>query len=238
MRAEHLIQAIKGEYLHFNRIDAYDDFPSADAHDGAELPLDKLANQATCFQTAENFTLSDYYSQSRARTYACCFSLENSPYIWQHYGLGSAIGQIALEFHFGKLRSRLNGLLSGEAALMHDNIKCHQIFSINYGLVSYVDRTTHCSNIDRFANPIQYAYLKDQTYSEERELRVSLSALGMGQFVLHGGREIDFDSCLQFGFNFREAFADGTIAQILMAPKTDAARLLKALDCLGFGRAP
>ena len=46
MKAEHLTQSIKGGYLHFNRVDAYSDFPLADAHDGAELPLDQPANQA------------------------------------------------------------------------------------------------------------------------------------------------------------------------------------------------
>jgi hypothetical protein len=106
MKAEHLIQSIEGGYLHFNRVDAYADFPLADVHDGAELPLDQPANQAMGFEKAPSFTLSDYYVRSRGRTYACCFSLENSPYIWNHYGLGSAMGQVGLEFNLEKLRRR------------------------------------------------------------------------------------------------------------------------------------
>ena len=35
MKAEHPIQSIEGGYLHFNLVDAYSDFPLADAHDGA-----------------------------------------------------------------------------------------------------------------------------------------------------------------------------------------------------------
>ena len=238
MKAEHFIQSIEGGYLHFNRVDAYSDFPLADAHDGAELPLDQPANQAASFEKAPDFTLSDYYARSRGRTYACCFSLKNSPYMWEHYGLDSAMGQVGLEFDLEKLRRRLNGALSSEAALMCGDIRCRQIFSINYGEVAYVDRATHRGNLDRAANPLQYAYLKDRSYGEERELRVSLSALGMGRFVLADGREIQFPPSLQLGFDFREAFTDGTIAQVLMAPTTNEAGLVEALGRLGIGRAP
>lgn len=238
MKAEHLIQSIEGGYLHFNRVDAYSDFPLADAHDGAELPLDQPANQAASFKKAPGFTLSDYYARSRARTYACCFSLENSPYIWEHYGLGSAMGQVGLAFDLEKLRRCLNGTLSGESALLCGDVRCRQIFSINYGEVAYVDWAVHRANLDRAANPIQYAYLKDRSYGEERELRVSLSALGMGRFVLADGREIEFPPSLQLAFDFREAFTDGTIAQILTARSTDEARLVEALGRLGIGRAP
>ena len=56
MKAEHLIQSIEGGYLHFNRVDAYSDFPLADAHDGAELPLDQPANQAASFEKSPGFT--------------------------------------------------------------------------------------------------------------------------------------------------------------------------------------
>jgi hypothetical protein len=155
MKAEHLIQSIEGGYLHFNRVDAYSDFPLADAHDGAELPLDQPANQAASFEKAPSFTLSDYYAQSRGRTYTCCFSLKNSPYMWEHYGLGSATGQVGLEFDLEKLRRRLNGALSSKAALMCGDVRCRQIFSINYGEVAYVDRATCRANLDRTANPKQ-----------------------------------------------------------------------------------
>jgi hypothetical protein len=238
MRAEHLVQSIEGGYLHFNRVDAYADFPLADAHDGAELPLDQPSNQAAAFEKAPSFTLSDYYVRSRGRTYACCFSLENSLYIWDHYGRGSPMGQVGLELDFEKLRRRLNADLSGDAALMCGGVRCHQIFSINYGDVAYVERTTHRANLDRAANPVQYAYLKDKALGDERELRITLSAMGMGRFVLADGREIEFPPSLQLGFDFREACADGTIVQVLTAPTTDETRLMEELARLGIGRAP
>jgi hypothetical protein len=44
MKAERLIEAIAGKYLHFNRVDRYGDFPGADPHDGTQLPADLAAN--------------------------------------------------------------------------------------------------------------------------------------------------------------------------------------------------
>lgn len=233
MRAEHLIQAIEGSYLHFNRVDAYADFPTADRDDGAELPLDQPSNQAAVFEKAADFTLSDYYARSRARTYACCFSLENSEYVWRHYGLGSPIGQVGLEFDFDKLRAMLNEHLTGASALMCGDIQCLQIFSINYGLVDYVDRSTYRANAERVANPILYAYLKDARYDSERELRITLSALGMGRFMLNDGREIEFPPTLQLAFDFRRAFADEVISQVLLAPDGNRPRLAEELGRLG-----
>jgi len=234
MKMENLIQSLEGGYLHFNRVDAYSDFPFSDADDGSELPLDQPTNRATSFEKAPDFTLSHYYARSRGRTYACCFSLENSPYMWEHYGRGSALGQVGLEFHFDRLRRRLNTALLSGVALMCGDEQCRQIFSINYGEVAYLDRATHRSNADRASNPIQYAYIKDRSYSEERELRVSLSALGVGRLVLSDGRELSFPSSLQLCFDFREAIADGTIVRVLTAPKTDNTGLIEALARLGI----
>lgn len=238
MRAEHLIQAIEGGYLHFNRVDAYVDFPTADPADGAELPLDQISNQATTFEKASQFSLSDYYARSRGRTYACCFSLENSDYIWEHYGLGSPIGQIGLEFDFEKTRSMLNQLLARKSAIMYGNSQLLQIFSINYGLINYVNRSTHRANAEQPVNPIQYSYIKDECYSSERELRITLTALGMGRFMLNDSHEIEFPPTLQLAFDYRRAFAEGAIHQILLAPNTDRTLLVQELNRLGISPAP
>lgn len=234
MQVEHLIQSIASSYLHFNRVNAYAGFPSADANDGVELPMDKPANQAASFEKAPDYTLSDYYAQSRARTYACCFFLENSEYIWKNYALGSEMGQIGIEFDLDKLRHHLNGTLSGPAALLYNGVSCHQIFAINYGEVTYVDSTTYRRNETRSANPIEYAYLKDRIYSNERELRVSLSAPGMGRFLLSDGNEIEFPPHLQLSFDYRQAIADGTIVQFLASGSTDWTALSEALEQLGI----
>lgn len=238
MRAEHLIQAIKGAYLHFNRVDAYADFPKVDRDDGAELPLDRQSNQAAYFEQARDFTLSAYYGHSRGRTYACCFSLENSDYIWQNYGRGDSIGQVGLEFDLDKLRLMLNQNLAGPSVLMYKDTRCKQIFSINYGIITYVDRATYRANIERAVNPIEYAYIKDQVYSAEQELRITLTALGIGRFMLDGAHEIEFPRSLQLAFDYRQAFAEGAISQILLAPDTDRGLLTNALGRLGIHPAP
>jgi hypothetical protein len=105
--------------------------------------------------------------------------------------------------------------------LQADGKPCLQIFSLNYGMVDYVDRATHRENAERLQNPIRYVYLKDACYAPERELRVSLSALGMGQFVLADGSPMTFSDSLQMQFDFRAAFADGTIKQVVLAPDSN-----------------
>jgi hypothetical protein len=104
MSTENLIRCIYGGYLHFNRVDSYKDFPGADAKDGAQLPKDLPGNRGAKFVASPDFTAADYYDQSRARTYACCFSLENSKYIWETYGGGGTKGKAGVVFTFGKLR--------------------------------------------------------------------------------------------------------------------------------------
>lgn len=235
---ENLIRSIEGSYLHFNRVDHYTDFALADHDDGAELPLDQPSNHATTFQKAPTFSLSGYYGRARGRTYACCFSLENSDHVWRHYGRDSPMGQVGLQFDFEKLRQRLNTTLASDASLICGDILCRQIFSINYGKVTYVDRTSHRANTERAANPVEYAYLKDARFVDEHELRVTLSAIGIGHFHLADGREVDFPPSLQLVFDFRAAIADGTITQVLTGPTTNVEHLTAEFARLGIDRIP
>jgi hypothetical protein len=209
-------------YLHFNRVDRYRDFHDADAHDSEQLPGDIAGNAATKFEKASHFSAADYYALSRSRTYACCFSLDNSAHIWREYANRSPNGKVGLEFEFGKLRAQLNETLKPDrCTLQAEGKPCLQIFSVNYGMVDYVDRITYRENAERLPNPIRYAYLKDSCYAPERELRVSLSALGMGEFVLSDGSPMAFSDSLQVQFDFRAAFADGTVKQIMLAPNSN-----------------
>lgn len=236
LRAEHLIQSLAQNYLHFTRVDTYCDFSGFDSHDGEQLPGDLATNAAIKFEKAETFSAGDYYARSRSRTYACCLSLDNSEHVWREYGNGGAHGKVGLEFDFDKLRARLNVSLHPDACRLQANgVSCLQIFSVNYGLVDYVERATHRENQVRLPNPIRYVYLKDKTYAPERELRVSLSALGIGQFVLDDGSEMVFSDRLQVQFDYRAAFADGTIKQILAGPGLDADYLRTELANLNIG---
>lgn len=233
MTIGNLLRSIAGGYLHFNRVDAYDDFSGADRNNGRQLPGDRQGNASARFVKGPDFSVADYYDQSRARTYACCFSLENSDYIWSSYANGSEKGKVCVVFEFGKLRATLNQTLQPEnAALEYNGIRCHQIFSVNYGIVEYVEWDRHQANEAHLPNPIKYTYLKDTKYAEEKELRVSLSALGLGRFALSNGSTMDFPVSLQMAFDFRAAIANGTILRMLCAPNSDSGFLHAELDKL------
>jgi hypothetical protein len=224
MSVENLLRSIVDNYLHFNRVDSYAAFPGGDLHDGRQLPKDQQGNASARFEKAPDFSAADYYDQSRARTYACCFSLENSDFIWNNYANGSAKGKVCIVFEFGRLCATLNQTLQpGNAALEYDGNRCRQIFSVNYGIVEYVEWDAHQANTKHHPNPIKYTYLKDKKkFSEEKELRISLSAVGIGQFVLKDGSTMQFPSSLRLAFDFRAAIADRTIQQILCAPDSDS----------------
>lgn len=223
MTVENLLRSIRNSYLHFNRVDSYSDFPGADANDGRQLPKDLPGNATAKFDSNPSFSAADYFNTSRARTYTCCFSLENSDFIWKNYASGSAKGKVCLVFDFAKLRSVINASMRpGNSALEHCGIKCHRIFSVNYGIVEYVAWDDHQANSDYIANPIKYTYLKSAEYCDEKELRISLSAFGLGKFVLQDGSEMAFPSGLQMGFDFSAAFSDGTIPEILYAADCDS----------------
>jgi hypothetical protein len=84
-----------------------------------------------------------------------------------------------------------------------------------------------------------YTYLKDrERFAEERELRISLSAIGIGKFVLDDLTEIEFPQHLHLGFDFRAAFADGTIRELVCGPRCDEDFLRSELRRLGADFAP
>lgn len=221
MTIENLLRSIADSYLHFNRVDSY-----SDLRDGQQLPQDRQGNEAARFAKAPDFSAADFYDRSRARTYACCFSLENSDYIWNKYGNGGEKGKVGVVFGFDELRATLNRTLqSGNAALMYRGQQCHQIFHLNYGVIEYVDWDKQRANTERPPNPIQYTYLKNRAeFEEEKELRVSLSAyaFGMGHYVLRDGSVMGFPPSLPMAFDFREVIGNGTIKQILCAPGCDS----------------
>jgi hypothetical protein len=222
MSVENFLRSIEGHYLYFNRVDSYRDFPQADIRDGEQLEKDRAGNSAARFIRSPDFSGADYYDRSRARTYACCFSLDNTDYIWSEYGNGGIKGKIGVVFDFAKLRARLNETLnSNSATLLASGERCHQLFSINYGMIDYVNWADRRANLNRLPNPIIYTYLKDKSFEKERELRVSLSAFGLGQFAMTDGSILEFRPGLQLEFQFGPAMSDGTIAEILYGPACD-----------------
>ena len=78
-------------------------------------------------------------------------------------------------------------------------------------MVQYIDWNNHQSSNERLPNPVQYTYFKSACYKEETELRVSLSALGLGHFAIDDGKLLEFDIALQVEFDFRVAIQTGGI---------------------------
>ena len=95
------------------------------------------------------------------------------------------------------------------------------IFSINYGLVEYIDWHNYQLNAERLPNPVNYTYLKDKKFNKEKELRISLSAFGLGQFTLNDGSTIEFRDSLGMHFDFQAATSDSTIRQIVCSEDCD-----------------
>jgi hypothetical protein len=128
------------------------------------------------------------------------------------------------------LNATLQATLDNHGLLMQGENAFLQIFSINYGIVEYVDRQDHALHPKRMANPIQFTFLKEKArYANEKELRVTLSALGIGQFVLTSGAAMEFPPALQMGFDYREAFSGGAITEILCPPSFVDAQHLDTL---------
>jgi len=92
--------------------------------------------------------------------------------------------------------------------------------------VDYVKWDDHQTNEQYLSNPIQYTYLKDAArFSDEKELRISLSAIGIGQFALNDGSMIQFSPTLQLAFDFRAAITAAAIREILLVPDSDSSFL-------------
>ena len=242
MRVGDFLRSVRKHYLHFQRVDNYKDFATADAHDGAQPARDRTVNTSVTFEKAPTYSVAEYYDTCRARTYACSFSLQDTPLIWERYGVGDPVGKVGVVFNFGKLRETLNSTIGnepGRSALMVGGSRCKQVFYINHGLVEYVDFSEVQLNKDRLPNPIIYSYLKDRAlFAGENEFRITLATLGMGRFALADGSEIVFPPSMHLDFDFHAALGNATIARILVENEQVKSHLGKELETLRILIAP
>jgi len=224
---ENFVKMLDGNYLHFNKVDNY-----ADDNDSAQPEQERLINQQSYFEKDPNFTLRNYYEECRKRSYACCFSLDvpNSGH-WKEYGGKEPEKAVCLVMNFGKLKSLLNetfinfGLVTNSGIILPNHAlgradKIFQIFDLNYGMVNYGDFTNDIIFPGvKTKNPIEYVYFKDNKYKKENELRVSLSAIGIGKIKLSDGQLFDFPKSISFKFNLNHALSRGAISHIEIADK-------------------
>jgi len=206
---ENFCKMLEGNYLHFNRVDNYID----DKNDSNQPEQERLMNEKFFFEKDPNFTLRNYYEGCRKRSYACCFSLDiPKADHWKEYGGKEPEKAVCLVMNFGKLKSLLN------------------IFHLNYGVVKYGSFVNDIISHTIRPNPIEYVYFKDSKYKKERELRISLSALGIGRIQISDGQLFDFPDSIAFGFNLNQALNFGAISHIEIADKDFLPELSKAME--------
>ena len=83
-------------------------------------------------------------------------------------------------------------------------------------MIKYIDWQQAQNESEFHRNPIEYAYVKDLFFQEENEFRITLSALGLGNFMLRNGEILNFSQRpnLHLYFNYLAAAANGTIIGI------------------------
>lgn len=199
---------VENDYLYFRRVDTCPD----DKRDSDQPTLDKKISEQSKFENTLDYTAKNYYDSCRSKTYACCFSTENTSYLWKNYG-ESDPNAICMILDAHKLINFLN-LNYHESTLIYKNSELPNFLFINYGLVTYGDLNNLFLK-KNLPNPIEYVYFKDASrYAEEKELRISLSCIGICKYKLQDGTEFEFPDSLKLSFNFLQAINMGVIKQI------------------------
>jgi hypothetical protein len=208
--AQYFFDMLEKKYLYFRRVDTYCD----DKRDSDQPDKDKELTKGIKFEKSPQYTVQQYYSDTRSKTYACCFSTENTQYLWDHYD-NQESNSICLVFDCEKLMKHLNSKYEN-AKLIVDNKEYFNFFFINYGLVTYGNFDEAYINKE-LLTPIKYAYFKDASkYSEEKEFRISLSCIGRYKV---GDYEFDFPESIQLEFDLSEAVKLGVVKNIIISEK-------------------
>lgn len=242
---EFFLKMLERNYLYFTRVDTYVD----DKKDSDQPEQERLRNEQIYFEKDPDFTLRKYYEECRRRTYACCFSLDvpNEGH-WKRYGGEESEKAVCLVMNFGKLKLLLNDTFE-RARLVIDNsivLENHadgfsQIFHLNYGVVKYGDFANDVVSVGAWPNPLEYAYFKDENYREENELRISLSAVGMGKIILPYGKLLNFPESIRLEFSFDRAVSCGALSHIEISNQNFAQEFAEKMngrklffgDCFG-----
>ncbi len=225
--SENFIDMVQHDYLYFKRVDTYSD----DKRDSDQPDKDKEISDKSKFEKAIDYTAKNYYDSCRSKTYACCFSTENTASLWENYG-DDRSGGVCLVFDCHKLINFMN-LSFDETRIIYQNQKLMNFFYINHGLVTYGDFNNAFLK-ERLPNPIQYVYFKGaDKYTEEKEFRMSLSCLGICKYMFPDGTEFSFPDSLQLSFDFAEAIRRGVLRRIEVRDQSgDEDKIKKELGAL------
>jgi len=168
---------LSNSYLYFNRVDMYDD----DKRD-SDLPYqDREIRKKIVFEKNPNTNFYDAIDKRvRPRTFACCFSIRETHYMWREYS-DNVNNSVCLVFDYQKLFKYLEDTYPTSCFLDEDNIRRDQ-FYINCGMVNYIDYDTGLTqNGEPHRNLYEYAFNKDQGYHKEKEFRIALQPKPLGK---------------------------------------------------------
>jgi hypothetical protein len=208
----HFLDMLDYNYIYFSRVDKYKDIRDSDLPN-KEREIYKYIK----FENNPKVSLIDYYNSCRAKTYACCFSIKNSPYIWQEYG-GNNAKKVCLVFDSNSLIKYLNKIMCS-AKIQYNNKIISNFFYINYGLVKYGSLKEVIDQ--KPLNPIRYTFFKDKKYNKDNEFRISLSCNGAPKYKINGSEFIFPKSIKLSSFNFKEVFYSEIIKRIEISQDCD-----------------
>jgi hypothetical protein len=215
--SHYFFDMLKDDYLYFRRVDTYND----DKNDSEQPPKDRKLNEKIGFEKNPEFKVSNYYDRSRSRTYACCFSTENTPFLWNHYN-DADNNAIRIVFDCHKLINHLNRT-HGISKIIHQSTRSENFIYINYGLVKYGNFKDDILATNTLPNPIEYVYFKDfDKYSEEKEFRISLSCMGIyKEYKLQNNSIFNFPTSIKYKFDFTLAIQLGIIVALELTEQCD-----------------
>jgi hypothetical protein len=59
MRVGDFLRSVREHYLHFQRVDSYKDFATADVHDGVQPAQDRMVNTGITFEKAPTYSVAE-----------------------------------------------------------------------------------------------------------------------------------------------------------------------------------
>ncbi|MBX9586230.1 MAG: hypothetical protein K2X50_03125 [Gammaproteobacteria bacterium] len=168
VKFDYFIDMCQKQYLFFKNVTQYEGNPK-----DSQMPKrERLLREAVRFENNPDVSLYDFDEPNRNNTYACCFSLNESRYIWKAYA-ADLKRDLCLVFHYDNLKKYFieNYNIShfiGGSKLNTNN------FLINICKVQYVDEQSTLTNTYH-KNLCEYACYQYNKHLPDDEVRLFLS---------------------------------------------------------------